>query len=141
MIAITPAGWYDWNNKSILADTPSMKELAPVLARARDAGIGLIGMKEEVIRFEGISRFYQVGTVTVKALIEVSLSIYRNEFVALMGPSGSGKSTMMNVMGCLDTPTDGSYFLNGNDVSKKSDNELAEETDSTCSAALGPRSR
>jgi putative ABC transport system ATP-binding protein len=83
-------------------------------------------MKEEVIRFEGISRFYQVGTVTVKALIEVSMSIFRNEFVALMGPSGSGKSTMMNVMGCLDTPTAGSYFLNGIDVSKRSDNELAE---------------
>jgi putative ABC transport system ATP-binding protein len=83
-------------------------------------------MKEEVIRFEKISRFYQVGTVTVKALIEVSLSIYRNEFVALMGPSGSGKSTMMNVMGCLDTPTGGEYYLNGIDVSKRTDNELAE---------------
>ena len=83
-------------------------------------------MKEEVIRFEEISRFYQVGTVTVKALIDVSMSIFRNEFVALMGPSGSGKSTMMNVMGCLDTPTGGEYFLNGNDVSKRSDNELAE---------------
>lgn len=83
-------------------------------------------MKEEVIRFEGISRFYQVGTVTVKALIDVSMRIFRNEFVALMGPSGSGKSTMMNVMGCLDTPTDGEYYLNGMDVSKRSDNELAE---------------
>ncbi len=83
-------------------------------------------MKEEVIRFKDISRFYQVGTVTVKALIDVSISIYKNEFVALMGPSGSGKSTMMNVIGCLDTPTGGEYFLNGNDVSKRSDNELAE---------------
>jgi putative ABC transport system ATP-binding protein len=83
-------------------------------------------MKEEIIRFEDISRFYQVGTVTVKALIEVSMSIYKNEFVALMGPSGSGKSTMMNVMGCLDTPTGGSYHLSGMDVSKRTDNELAE---------------
>jgi putative ABC transport system ATP-binding protein len=82
--------------------------------------------KEEIIRFENISRFYQVGTVTVKALIEVSISIYKNEFVALMGPSGSGKSTMMNVLGCLDTATSGSYFLNGIDVSKRTDNELAD---------------
>ena len=83
-------------------------------------------MKEEIIRFENISRFYQVGTVTVKALEDVSMSIYRNEFVALMGPSGSGKSTMMNVLGCLDTPTAGKYFLNNVDVSKRTDNELAE---------------
>ncbi len=82
--------------------------------------------KEEIIRFENISRFYQVGTVTVKALVDVSISIFKNEFVALMGPSGSGKSTMMNVLGCLDTPTAGSYFLNGIDVSKQTDNELAD---------------
>jgi len=82
--------------------------------------------KEEIIRFENISRFYQVGTVTVKALIDVSISIFKNEFVALMGPSGSGKSTMMNVLGCLDTATSGSYFLNGIDVSKRTDNELAD---------------
>lgn len=83
-------------------------------------------MKEEIIRFENISRFYQVGTVTVKALVDVSLSIYKNEFVALMGPSGSGKSTMMNVMGCLDTPTGGKYILNAMDVSQRTDNELAD---------------
>lgn len=82
--------------------------------------------KEEIIRFENISRFYQVGTVTVKALIEVSISIYKNEFVAIMGPSGSGKSTMMNVLGCLDTPTGGKYYLNDVDVSKRTDNELAD---------------
>jgi len=83
-------------------------------------------MKEEVIRLQNTSRFFQVGTETVKALVEVSLSIYKNEFVALMGPSGSGKSTMMNLLGCLDTPTGGSYYLNGIDVSKMSDNELAD---------------
>lgn len=83
-------------------------------------------MSEEIIRFENISRFYQVGKVTVKALVEVSVSINRNEFVALMGPSGSGKSTMMNVLGCLDTPTSGNYFLNGLDVSKLTDNDLAD---------------
>ncbi|MCB2206925.1 MAG: ABC transporter ATP-binding protein [Bacteroidetes bacterium] len=83
-------------------------------------------MKEEVIQLKNISRFFQVGTETVKALVDITLNIYRNEFVALMGPSGSGKSTMMNLLGCLDTPTSGSYFLNGIDVSKMSDNELAD---------------
>ena len=83
-------------------------------------------MKEEIIQLKNISRFFQVGTETVKALVDITLNIYRNEFVALMGPSGSGKSTMMNVLGCLDTPTAGKYFLNGVDVSKRSDNELAD---------------
>ena len=83
-------------------------------------------MEKEVIRLQNISRFFQVGTETVKALVEVSLRVYKNEFVALMGPSGSGKSTMMNLLGCLDTPTGGSYYLNGIDVSKMSDNELAD---------------
>ncbi len=83
-------------------------------------------MKKSVIDFENISRFFQVGTETVKALREVSLNIYENEFVAIMGPSGSGKSTMMNILGCLDTPTQGTYHLNGQDVSKMTDNELAE---------------
>lgn len=83
-------------------------------------------MNEEIIRLKDISRFYQVGSEIVKALVEVSLSIYRNEFVALMGPSGSGKSTMMNILGCLDTPTAGSYMLNNLDVSKMSDNDLAD---------------
>ena len=83
-------------------------------------------MKEEIIQLKNISRFFQVGTETVKALVDITLNIYRNEFVALMGPSGSGKSTMMNLLGCLDTPTRGSYFLNGIDVSKMSDNELAD---------------
>ncbi len=83
-------------------------------------------MKKSIIDFKDISRFFQVGTETVKAMREVSLRIYENEFVAIMGPSGSGKSTMMNILGCLDTPTSGSYFLNGQDVSKMTDNELAE---------------
>ncbi|WP_317196900.1 ABC transporter ATP-binding protein [Candidatus Sulfidibacterium hydrothermale] len=83
-------------------------------------------MASEIIRLEKISRHYRVGSEVVKALQEISLSIKKNEFVAMMGPSGSGKSTLMNVLGCLDTPTGGHYFLNGMDVSKMTDNELAD---------------
>jgi len=83
-------------------------------------------MNKEIIRLTDITRHYQVGTETVRALNGCSLSIFKNEFVALMGPSGSGKSTMMNMLGCLDTPTSGTYLLNGIDVSKMTDNELAE---------------
>ncbi|MBU2651531.1 MAG: ABC transporter ATP-binding protein [Bacteroidetes bacterium] len=83
-------------------------------------------MNQEVIRLIDIVRNFQVGTEIVRALRAISLDIYRNEFVALMGPSGSGKSTLMNILGCLDTPTSGHYYLNGNDVSKQGDNELAE---------------
>lgn len=83
-------------------------------------------MPEEVIRLNGITRHYKVGTEVVKALRGIDLEIKRNEYVALMGPSGSGKSTLMNLIGCLDTPTSGSYWLNGKDVSGLNDNELAE---------------
>jgi len=80
----------------------------------------------EIIRIEGITRHYRIGQETVKALNGVDLSVQKNEYVALMGPSGSGKSTLMNIIGCLDTPTAGRYFLNGPDVAGMSDNELAE---------------
>jgi len=83
-------------------------------------------MSKEIIRLEKISKHYHVGSEIVKALQEIDLSINKNEFVAMMGPSGSGKSTLMNMLGCLDTPTSGHYHLNGMDVSKMSDNELAE---------------
>jgi putative ABC transport system ATP-binding protein len=79
-----------------------------------------------LIRFEKISRRYQMGTETIHALREVSLEIKRGEYVAIMGPSGSGKSTMMNIVGCLDTPTSGQYELNGIQVSEMDDNQLAE---------------
>ncbi len=82
-------------------------------------------MAQEIINLKNISRHYQVGSETVKALQSITLSVEKNEFVALMGASGSGKSTLMNTLGCLDTPTGGSYFLNGIDVSKMTDNELA----------------
>lgn len=83
-------------------------------------------MSQEIIRLNEIARHFVVGTETVKAIRSISLSIEENEFVALMGPSGSGKSTLMNILGCLDTPTGGNYFLNGNDVSMLNDNHLAE---------------
>jgi putative ABC transport system ATP-binding protein len=81
---------------------------------------------DKVIEIHNIVKNYQVGTVIVRALRSVSIDIYRNEYVAIMGPSGSGKSTLMNLLGCLDTPTSGSYILNGTDVSKMEDDYLAE---------------
>lgn len=78
-----------------------------------------------LISLHQIVKNYRVGTIVVRALRSVSLEINKNEYVAIMGPSGSGKSTMMNLLGCLDTPTSGSYILNGTDVSKLQDNELA----------------
>ncbi len=83
-------------------------------------------MKQEVIKISGITKFYRVGNQEVKALNGVDITIYKNEYVAIMGPSGSGKSTMMNILGCLDSPTGGAYILNGTDVSKMNDNDLAE---------------
>lgn len=79
-----------------------------------------------LIRLQNISRRYQMGAEIVHALRGVSLEIARGEYVAIMGPSGSGKSTLMNVLGCLDTPTEGSYELNGAHVSRMDDNDLAE---------------
>lgn len=79
----------------------------------------------EVIRIENLTRFYTIGEETVRALNGINLTIKKNEYVALMGPSGSGKSTLMNIIGCLDTPTSGEYFLNGPNVAQLSDSELA----------------
>ena len=78
-----------------------------------------------LIHLENISRRYQMGAETIHALREVSLEIGRGEYVAIMGPSGSGKSTLMNLVGCLDTPTSGTYELNGVNVSEMDDNQLA----------------
>ena len=79
-----------------------------------------------LIRLQSISRRYKMGTEIVHALRGVSLQIERGEYVAIMGPSGSGKSTLMNLLGCLDTPTEGTYELNGSQVSEMDDNDLAE---------------
>jgi putative ABC transport system ATP-binding protein len=81
---------------------------------------------DKVIEIQDIVKNYQVGSVIVRALRSLTMVIERNEYVAIMGPSGSGKSTLMNLIGCLDTPTAGTYNLNGTDVSKMEDNRLAE---------------
>jgi putative ABC transport system ATP-binding protein len=78
-----------------------------------------------LLRVEGLVREYRMGGETVAALSGVDLSIDENEYVAIMGPSGSGKSTLMNILGCLDTPTRGTYWLNGQEVSRMTDVELA----------------
>lgn len=79
-----------------------------------------------VIELKQIKRSFTIGDVEVQALRGVDLTINKGEYVALMGPSGSGKSTLMNILGCLDTPSSGKYWLNGNDVSEMEDDELAE---------------
>ena len=79
-----------------------------------------------LIRTEGLSKIYRLGAEEVHALREVTVEIARGEFVAVTGPSGSGKSTFMNLLGCLDSPSAGSYFLDGSDVSHLSSDELAE---------------
>jgi putative ABC transport system ATP-binding protein len=83
-------------------------------------------MKTPIIDINGITRDFQLGNETVNVLKGIDLLINKGEYVALMGPSGSGKSTLMNILGCLDTPTSGSYILNGKQVSEMHDDELAE---------------
>lgn len=82
-------------------------------------------MSEPLIRTEDLWKTYQMGSEEIHALQGVSFEIHRNEYVAIMGPSGSGKSTLMNLIGCLDTPTRGRYYLNGKLVSDMDDDELA----------------
>src|SRR5688572_8712884 len=83
-------------------------------------------MAQTIIQTNDISRIYRMGGETIKALDSISITINKGEYVAFMGPSGSGKSTLMNIVGCLDTPSSGTYILNGKDVSNMTDNELAE---------------
>jgi len=79
-----------------------------------------------MIKLVDVSKLYQTGSVTLAALDKVNLEINDGEMVAVIGPSGSGKSTLMNMIGCLDTPTEGKYFLDGKEVSRLNDNELSE---------------
>ncbi len=78
-----------------------------------------------LIRLAGVKKHYQMGGETIAALDGIDLEIRRNEYIAFIGSSGSGKSTMMNILGCLDVPTSGNYFLNGHDVAQMSESELA----------------
>ncbi|MGA2587876.1 MAG: ABC transporter ATP-binding protein [Candidatus Aminicenantales bacterium] len=83
------------------------------------------GANSPIISIENIGKIYELGKTQVKALSGVTFDVQRNEFMAIMGPSGSGKSTLMNLLGCLDTPTEGKYVLNGKLVSTMTENELA----------------
>lgn len=82
-------------------------------------------MDNTLIKMQSLCRFYTMGDQVVKALDNIDLTFNRNEYVAIMGPSGSGKSTLMNIIGCLDTPSAGTYELNGQNVSEMDDDELA----------------
>jgi putative ABC transport system ATP-binding protein len=82
-------------------------------------------MSESIIKLEDIQKSYFMGSQAIPVLKGITLDILKNEYVALMGPSGSGKSTLMNILGCLDSPTGGKYILNGKDVSKMLDDDLA----------------
>lgn len=86
----------------------------------------IFSMEDNIIELKNIRKAYVMGDEIIEAVKDISLNIKRNEYVALMGPSGSGKSTLMNLIGCLDTPTSGTYILNNQTVSELSDNELAE---------------
>jgi putative ABC transport system ATP-binding protein len=81
---------------------------------------------EAIIHLENIKKNYYLGKQVIEVLKGISFEILKNEYVALMGPSGSGKSTLMNILGCLDTPTNGTYILNNHDVSSMADNDLAD---------------
>lgn len=83
-------------------------------------------MSKIIIETHHLARRYEMGSEVIHALKDISITIRKGEYVAFMGPSGSGKSTLMNIIGCLDTPNEGSYILNGTEVSDMSDNELAE---------------
>jgi putative ABC transport system ATP-binding protein len=108
--------------------SPDTRETAISTTAEREAVVGSMGAtpsQEWVIVTRGLTRDYDMGGEVVHALRDVDVAVRRNEYVAIMGPSGSGKSTLMNLIGCLDTPTAGEYWLNGQLVSDMSDDELA----------------
>ncbi len=113
-------------DQSLVADESETIALSTTAERrAVVAQTGVVPDEDWVIVARGLRREYDMGGEIVRALRGVDLAIRRNEYVAIMGPSGSGKSTLMNLIGCLDTPTAGEYWLNGVQVSHMSDNELA----------------
>ena len=83
-------------------------------------------MDKKIIDIKNVIKIYKIGSVKVNALNGINLKVNSGEFISIMGPSGSGKSTLMNIIGCLDIPTSGSYFLEDVDISKLNDNQLAE---------------
>ena len=85
----------------------------------------MVKNKKEIIEIQSVSKIYNLGQTVVKALNNISLSIYENDYISIMGPSGSGKSTLMNIIGCLDVPTKGDYKFNSELISEMNDNQLA----------------
>ena len=85
----------------------------------------MVKNKKEIIEIQSVSKIYNLGQTVVKALDNISLSIYENDYISIMGPSGSGKSTLMNIIGCLDVPTKGDYKFNSELISEMNDNQLA----------------
>lgn len=99
--------------------------MSPATLLAERIARGRLAPAQDVIRVQGLRKEYQVGMETIHALRGVDVTVARNEYVAVMGPSGSGKSTFMNMIGCLDTPTSGEYWLNGQPVARLDDDALA----------------
>ena len=93
-----------------------------------------------ILQLRGITRDFKMGAQTVHVLKGIDLDIFKNQYVALMGPSGSGKSTLMNLLGCLDTPTEGTYVLNGSDVSALDDNALSGNSETMKLVSFSKRS-
>lgn len=85
-----------------------------------------MSVKQRMVEIRNLQKYYQLGGETVKALDDVSFSIYKGDFIAIIGPSGSGKSTLINMIGCLDVPDSGQYYLDGKDVFSLKKNQLAE---------------
>jgi putative ABC transport system ATP-binding protein len=100
--------------------------MSALASEARSSGVGRGSAHPVTLQLENVIKTYTMGDQVVRALAGVSLDIGKNEYVAIMGPSGSGKSTLMNIIGCLDVPTSGSYRLEGEAVDSKSEDELAE---------------
>tara|TARA_R110000850_G_scaffold22504_14_gene66659 strand:+ start:1737 stop:2495 length:759 start_codon:yes stop_codon:yes gene_type:complete len=101
----------------------SLTEMAP---DGRSAAALAAGRGDPVIELKGVEKHYQMGSIMVKALRGIDLSIYPGDYISILGPSGCGKSTMLNILGCLDQPSVGQYFLNGHDVSNLTDDDLSQ---------------